>query len=74
MKNEEKLRSASVPKLILSLSLPMVLVMLVNVLYNMADVFFMGRTGNTMAVAGVSLTGPVFSGISAFNTLIPGKG
>ena len=70
MKNEEKLRSASVPKLILSLSLPMVLVMLVNVLYNMADVFFMGRTGNTMAVAGVSLTGPVFSGISAFNTLI----
>ena len=70
MTNEEKLRSASVPTLILSMSLPMVLVMLVNVLYNMADVFFMGRTGNTMAVAGVSLTSPIFSGISAFNTLI----
>ena len=65
MTNEEKLRSASVPTLILSMSLPMVLVMLVNVLYNMADVFFMGRTGNTMAVAGVSLTSPVFSGISS---------
>ena len=70
MANETKLKDSSVLKLILTMSLPMILVMLVNVLYNMADVFFMGRTGDTMAVAGVSLASPVFSAISAFNTLI----
>ena len=36
----------------------------------MADVFFMGRTGETMAVAAIALCGPVFSVFSAFNTLL----
>ena len=70
MTNERSLRDAPVWKLLLTMSLPMILVMTVNVLYNMADVFFLGRTGETVQVAAVSLASPVFAAISAFNTLI----
>lgn len=70
MANEKAMQNAPVWKLLLSMSLPMILVMTVNVLYNMADVFFMGRTGETLQVTAISLAGPVFSALSAFNTLI----
>ena len=70
MQNDKMLREAPVWRLICSMSLPMILIMLVQVLYNMADVFFMGRSGSYMQVAAISLAGPVFSVISAFNTLI----
>ena len=33
---------------------------IVMLLYNMADTFFIARTGNTALVAGVSLVAPVF--------------
>ena len=70
MSNEKAMREASIGKLLLTMSLPVILVMLVQVLYNMADVFFLGRTGDPMQVAAVSLAAPVFSVFSAFNTLI----
>ncbi|MBR2264911.1 MAG: MATE family efflux transporter [Firmicutes bacterium] len=70
MKNERMLKEAPVWKLLCSMSLPMILIMLVQVLYNMADVFFMGRSGSYMQVAAISLAAPIFSVISAFNTLI----
>ena len=70
MSTQRMMREASIPRLLLQMSLPVILVMLVNVLYNMADVFFMGRTGQTMAVAAIALCGPVFSVFSAFNTLL----
>ena len=70
MSNEKIMREAPVWKLITTMSLPVIVVMLLQVLYNMADVFFMGRAGETLQVAAISLAGPVFSVISAFNTLI----
>ena len=70
MSNEQLLKEAPAGKLLLKMSLPMILIMTVNVLYNMADVFFLGRTGNTVQVAAVSLAGPLFSVFSAFNTLL----
>lgn len=70
MTTQHMMREASIPRLLLQMSLPVILVMLVNALYNMADVFFMGRTGETMAVAAIALCGPVFSVFSAFNTLL----
>ena len=70
MTNEKALREQSVGKLLVSLSLPVILIMVVQVLYNMADVFFLGRSGDPLQVAGVSLAMPVFAVFSAFNTLI----
>lgn len=70
MKNEKMMKEASVWKLLCTMSLPMILIMLVQVVYHMADVFFMGRSGSYMQVAAISLASPVFSIISAFNTLI----
>ena len=61
MTNERTLREAPIWKLLVKMSLPMILVMTVSVLYNMADVFFLGRTGDTLQVAAVSLAAPVFA-------------
>lgn len=70
MKNEKMLREGSVGRLLLSMSLPVILVMMVNVIYNMADVFFLGKTGDVVQVAAVSLAGPLFAAFSAINTLL----
>jgi len=70
MKNEKMLQEGSVGRLLVSLSLPVILVMMVNVIYNMADVFFLGQGGDAVQVAAVSLAGPLFSAFSAINTLL----
>ena len=70
MKNEKLMREGSIGALLVRMSLPVILIMMVTVLYNLADVFFIGRTGDRFQLAAISLAGPVFSTISAFNTLI----
>ena len=70
MKNEKLMREGSVAELLLKMSFPVILVMMVTVLYNLADVFFIGRFGDRFQLAAISLAGPVFSTVSAFNTLI----
>ena len=70
MKNERLMREGSIAQLLLKMSLPVILVMMVTVLYNLADVFFIGRFGDRFQLAAISLAGPVFSTVSAFNTLI----
>ena len=70
MKNEKLMREGSIGELLLKMSLPVILVMMVTVLYNLADVFFIGRSGDRYQLAAISLAGPIFSAISAFNTLI----
>lgn len=69
MKNEEMMREAPVWKLIFTMGLPVVIVMIVQVLYNMADIFFMGKTGETLQVAAISLVGPAFSIFQGVGTL-----
>ncbi|MDD4369765.1 MAG: MATE family efflux transporter [Anaerostipes sp.] len=58
--NQDVFEKYSVPKAMLTLATPTVLSMLVTILYNMADTFFVGQTGDANQVAAVSLTTPVF--------------
>lgn len=51
------------------LSLPVVLSMLVSLIYNLADTFFIGRTNNADLVAGISLCVPVFTLLMAFGNI-----
>ena len=42
------------------MAIPSVISSLVTVVYNMADTFFVGQTGDPLQVAAVSLTNPIF--------------
>lgn len=58
-----------VPKAYLKLAAPVVLSMVVGLIYNMVDTYFVARTGNTSLVAGVSLCAPVFSLMIGFGDI-----
>lgn len=58
--NHDVFEKYSIPKAVATLATPTVLSMLVNIIYNMADTFFVGQTGDPNQVAAVSLTTPVF--------------
>lgn len=51
------------------LALPVVLSMIVTLVYNLADTWFIGSTNNPALVAGVSLCAPVFTLFMAFGNL-----
>ena len=48
-----------------SLSLPVMLGMIVSLVYNLTDTFFIAQTGNTNLIAGVSLCTPLFTTLMA---------
>lgn len=48
------------------LSLPVVLSSIVTIVYNLADTYFIARTGNALLIAGVSLCAPIFMILMAF--------
>ncbi len=50
-----------VPKAVLTMAVPTVISQLIVLIYNMADTFFLGRTGNPLMVGGVSLILPIFN-------------
>lgn len=58
--NTQVFESYSVPRAVRTLALPSMMGMLVNVIYNLADTFFVGQTGNADMVAAVSVTMPLF--------------
>ncbi len=61
--NEKRIalfETMSVPKAVFTLALPTVMGMMVSVVYNMVDTFFVGQTGDSNQVAAVSLTMPLF--------------
>ena len=72
--NEEMLRSGNYAMLIRKLCLPAILIMLVMVLYHMADVFFIGQTGDANKVAAVTLASPLFSILSGLGVLLGNGG
>lgn len=57
----ELFEKAPVPKAYVTMALPVVLSMVVSLIYNMVDTFFIARTQNTNLVAGVSLCAPIFT-------------
>lgn len=58
--NKDLFEKWPVPKAVFTLALPGVLGMIVTIIYNMADTFFVGQTGDMNQVAAVSLATPVF--------------
>lgn len=59
----------SVPKAIATLALPSMLGMLINVVYNLADTFFVGQTNDANQVAAVSVSMPMFMFLLAVGNL-----
>ena len=59
--DNELFEKAPIPEAYFSLAMPVVLSMLITLVYNMVDTYFIAHTGNTDMVAGVSLTAPVFT-------------
>ena len=55
-----------VSKAVAKMAIPSVISSLVTVVYNMADTFFVGQTGDALQVAAVSLTNPIFIIFMAF--------
>lgn len=49
-----------IPKAVATLAVPSMLGMLINIVYNLADTFFVGQTGDSNQVAAVSVAMPVF--------------
>ena len=54
----EIFEKAPVPKAFFTMALPVVFSMVISLVYNMVDTYFIARTGNTNLVAGVSLGAP----------------
>ena len=52
-----------------SLALPVVFSMVVTLVYNLADTFFIARTDNALLVAGVSLCAPLFTMLMAIGNI-----
>lgn len=68
-KKQDLLENVPVWKAIFSLTIPTVIITLVMAVYNMADVFFIGKTGSADMVSAISVCMPVFTVIQAFGTL-----
>lgn len=69
MRNDEKLGTSPLGRLMLSLALPTVLAQLINVLYNVVDRIYIGHMqgdGN-LALTGVGVTLPIITLIAAFS-------
>lgn len=49
-----------IPKAVAALAIPSVLGMLINIIYNLADTFFVGQTGDANQVAAVSISMPLY--------------
>ncbi len=67
--NRELFENAPVSKAVAVMAVPTMISMLVVVIYNMADTFFIGQTGDPMQVAAVSLATPVFMVFMALGNL-----
>lgn len=69
MNNKELFENEPVSKAVAKMAIPTIITMLVVVIYNMADTFFIGQTGDAMKVAAVSLATPVFMVFMALGNL-----
>lgn len=58
--NRKAFEEYKVPKAVMTMAVPSMLGMLINVVYNLADTFFVGQTGDSNQVAAVSVSMPLF--------------
>ena len=66
MNDNELMKSMPIPQTVAKMAIPSIISSLVTVVYNMADTFFVGQTGDPLQVAAVSLTNPIFILFMAF--------
>ena len=66
MNENELMGQMKISKAVTKMAVPSVISSLVTVVYNMADTFFVGQTGDPLQVAAVSLTNPIFILMMAF--------
>lgn len=59
----------SIPKAYFTLAMPVVLSMVVTLVYNMVDTFFVSQTQNPNLVAGVSQSAPIFTFLIALGDI-----
>lgn len=65
----ELFETVPVPKALMSMALPTVVSQLINLIYNLVDTFFIGRTGNSYMIASVSLSFTLFMMTIAMSNL-----
>ncbi|MBQ4563907.1 MAG: MATE family efflux transporter [Lachnospiraceae bacterium] len=58
-----------VPKALMTLAIPTIISQLINLIYNVVDAFFIGRTGNSYMMAATTLTLTIFLMTVAFANL-----
>jgi putative MATE family efflux protein len=69
-KNHEEFGTGSINRLLLKLSLPSMLALFANALYNIIDTIFVGRGVGAEGIAGVAIVLPVMAILSSFAHLI----
>lgn len=74
MKKAEQYATESVWRLMVKLCIPTIVTILVVIAYNMADLLFIGQTGDTAQVAAISMTSPIFAIFSGLGTLLGSGG
>ena len=57
----ELFESAPIPRAYMKMALPVVMGMIVTLIYNLVDTYFIALTGNTDLIAGISLCAPLFT-------------
>ncbi|WMJ90007.1 MATE family efflux transporter [Anaerocolumna sp. MB42-C2] len=72
--NEYYLKSASIPKAIFHLSIPMMIGMSVGSIYNVINTFFIGLLHNTEILTSVTLGLPIFTILMAFGNMMGAGG
>ncbi|QUH26556.1 MATE family efflux transporter [Serpentinicella alkaliphila] len=70
MKRTEELGSESISKLLVKFSIPAIIGMLVNALYNVVDRIFVGNSEGSLAIAGITVAFPLVLVILACALLI----
>ena len=66
---KELFESIPVPKALASMAIPTIISQLINLVYNMVDAFFIGRTGNSYMMAATTLTLTLVLMMVAFSNL-----
>lgn len=70
MEKSKQLSEESVGKLLLKFSIPAIVGMLVNGLYNIVDRIFVGRGVGSLAISGIAITFPISNIIMGFGMLV----
>ena len=69
LKEKDIFENMPVRKAVLTLAVPTVISQLIVLIYNLADIWFIGQTGDPLQVAAVTVSYPLFMLLSGFGNL-----